>query len=197
MKILVRLFGVSLAVLFLVLMIGKAGTAPAEQDPLPNLGKDVSSLPGPVYVLEPTNFSNTGLSYLKTRVGEMKKMIDTACSKGTLTPDMVPAIAAVYGANGNFTGHDGLTYKGKCEISLYFYKLLAGNHKITDFHIQIKVIYAKEFTERMNTEKGDTDVIHSFYFILASSFKLDGKQVDPPGSTNCRHARVCDCNNGL
>jgi hypothetical protein len=197
MKAWVRLLGVSITVLFLVLMIGKAGTSLSGQVPILDSGKDVSSAQGPVYILEPVNFSSAGLSYLKARVGDMMKSINAASSKGPLTHDMVPAIAAIYGDNGNFTGHDGLTYKGKSEISLYFYKLLAAKHTIADFHIQIKVVYAKEFTERLHKGTLDTDVIHSFYFILASSFKLDNKQVDPPGSTNCRHARVCDCDNGL
>jgi hypothetical protein len=195
MKSLVRVLGVSFVFLFMVLLVGKAGTKPVEaQDPL----KDA------VVVFDPPESRwvefkpdwNARL-YINRLIGDMLKPIAHLQSGNPLTPDAIPLIAAVYGANGNFTGHDGRTYKGICEISLYFYRLI-GQYHVTDFSIQVKAVYAKEFTERAKMKDIPDDVVlHSFYFILASSFKLDGKPVDPLGSTNCCHIKICECSKGI
>ena len=206
MKSLVRVLGFSFVFLFMVLLVGKAGTKPVEaQDPL----KDA------VVVFDPPESKWIEFkpdwkarTYINEIIDEMLRPLAALQSGKPLTPDEIPLIAAIYGANGNFTGHDGLTYKGICEISMYFYRLITTHHQVTNFSIQVKAVYAKEFTERAKMakefiERGnmkdipDDLVLHSFYFILASSFKLDGKPVDPLGSTNCCHIKVCECSKGI
>ncbi len=200
MKTLVKVLGVSLVILFLILMVGKAGTKP--------LGAPDASK-GPVIIFDPpvesgewtksewfVNHKRVKVTdYLNDLTSRMLGPIDRIDSHVPLTSASVPLIAAVYGANGNFTGHDGLTYKGTCEISLYLYRLI-NRYKVTDFSIQIKVIYAKKYKKGLKSERSPNDVLHSFYFILESSFKLDGNPIDPIGSTNCPHVGMCECNSG-
>lgn len=195
MKSLVRVLGISFVFLFMALLVGKVGTKPVEAQ---------DSSRGPVIIFDPPESKWVEFkpgwnarAYIKQITGEMLKPIAKLQSGNPLTKDDIPLIAAVYGANGNFTGHDGLTYRGEREIAMYLDHLISC-HKVTAFSIQIKVICAKEFTERAKLKDiPDDAVLHSFYFILASSFKLDGVPVDPLGSTNCSHIKVCDCSKGI
>jgi hypothetical protein len=126
----------------------------------------------------------------------MRTRINKIPPRVPLTPGLIAEVTALYGPNGILTGHDGLTYRGDREISMYFHQLICC-HKVEDLKIEIKFVYAKEFTERAKNPNGSPeDIIHSLYFILSCSYRLDGQFVDPPSSTDCPHSRMCECSYG-
>lgn len=123
-------------------------------------------------------------------IKKLQQQIDAIPSKGPLTPAMISQIADVYGDNGNLTEHDGWTLRGKREISLYFARLL-DCHRVTDLKIEIKFVYAKEFTDTFKNPKKPEDIVHSVYFVLCISYMLDGQSVSVPGSANRAHQGSC------
>ena len=187
-------FGIRIVVLLAVLLTtvvfaGAPGQMAEKQESM-----EATKLPWPV-MWEPefSQWNPKSRAQVVKIVSDLQKLIESIPIKVPLAQGTIPQIAAIYGGNGIFTGHDGVTYRGEREIALYLKSLIAG-HKVSDFGIKIKFVYAKEFTDVLNDPHGlPDDVIHSVYFILSSSFMLDGRIVDPPGSTNCPHIRVCDC----
>lgn len=182
-----RFWVLGIVFVFLGLMIlsphGSVGqTAPA------------ANIKGPLIMWDPDERSWDPVSkqQLLTIVKGLQTQLD-AIPSGSLTPAVISQIADVYGDNGNLTGYDGWTLRGKREISLYFMRLL-DCHKTTDFKMEIKFVYVKEFTNTFKTAKGSPQaIVHSVYLVLSNSFMLDGQQVKVPGSTNCPHQADCTC----
>jgi len=128
---------------------------------------------------------------LKSIITQMQTMMDAIPSQGPLSAGIIGQIGDIYGQNGNLTGHDGWTLRGKREIVLYLSSLLAC-HKVSDFRMEIKSIYAKEFTDTFkNLKRNPGDVAHSVYFILCNSYVLDGQLIKVPGSITRRHQADC------
>jgi hypothetical protein len=154
------------------------------------------AMKGPMILWEPEDlkaWSEPGVAQVQHIVQQLQEDIDKIPPAGPLTKDMIARIAAIYGANGIMTGHDGETYRGSREIAMYL-SYLTLCRKVTDFRIQIKLVYAKEFTAVAKNLRGsDDDIIHSLYFILSTSYKIDGVPVDPLSSTECPHVRICEC----
>lgn len=187
MKVRIRIFGVACVFLTLFGVQSFWGQAPLR--PCPNVS---------LVMWEPdvSRWSQPSRDQVLMTIERLQQAIDRIPPRGPLTPAIIRQIVDVYGANGNLTGHDGLTYKGdqaaKNKIPDY---LRANMGAISDFSIEIKAVYAKEFTSAFKNVKNpnDNDVVHSLYFIFSNSFLLNGHLVDPPGSTNCPHIRICEC----
>jgi hypothetical protein len=180
---------VALAVLGAVLSAGKLAASLPEASQGPRVNPPTLMLDPE----DPKDWSANGLTQIHGIIEKLQTAIDKIPPTGPLTSGMVTDIVNIYGANGIMTGHDGATYRGTREISMYL-RQLALCSRITDFRIEIRVVYAKEFTDLAKLTKGsDNDVIHSVYFILNTSYKINGVPVDPPSSTSCPHIRVCEC----
>jgi hypothetical protein len=158
---------------------------------------------GPIILWEPAltegvkaggvGWSPGGKDQVMDIIKKMQDKLDQIPASGPLTEKAIGEIASVYGTNGILTGYDGTTYRGEREIAMYF-RLLSLTQSVTDVRIEIKLVYAKEFVQVANNMKGSPDdVIHSLYFVLATSYKIDGVPVDPPSSTECPHIRKCEC----
>jgi hypothetical protein len=185
MKVRIRIFGVALAFLGLLFFAGQGSmsqTARPVKPPLPTI----------MWEPDVSHWSPASRTQVMNIIAGLQQRIDAIPSKVPVTPAIVGQIAATYGANGNFTGADGWTYKGSEEIAAYLNKVLIPGH-LADFRIEIKFVYAKEFTERLNKGKEAQDVVHSLYFVFSNAFMLNARIVDPPGSTNCPHIRICEC----
>jgi hypothetical protein len=162
---------------------GQAGASLQSETPLPKMWDP-----------EVSKWSRKSQDQVEDIIKKLQKEIDLFLPAPSLDKKTIRKIAEIYGDNGIFIGHDGLTYRGRREIELYLNTLNA-EHKVSNFGIQIKFVYATEFSEAFNNPNGsDEDVVHRVHFILSSSFALDGSHADPPGSTECPHIRVCDCN---
>lgn len=185
MKSQIRVLGVA----FVVAALASFALIGAQPEPAPPMKPGV-----PVIMWEPdvSHWSPVSRTQVMNIIAGLQKRIDAIPSKVPVTPAIVGQIAAIYGANGNFTGADGWTYKGSEEIAAYLNRILIPGH-LADFRIEIKFVYAKEFTERLNKGKEPQDVVHSLYFVFSNTFMLNGRMVDPTGSTNCPHIRVCEC----
>jgi hypothetical protein len=184
MKLRLWVFGAVLVFLGLTFFSSEGSVSQVAQTP--NLTK-------PVIMWEPDNPIQKSKGQLLGIIENLQKQIDAIPSKGPLSPPMISQIAELYGQNGNFTAHDGWTLRGNREIRLYFSRLL-DCHKVTDFRIEIKFVYAKEFTDTVKKLTGTLeDISHSVYFILCNSFVLDGQLVRVPGSLSCAHQYPCPC----
>jgi hypothetical protein len=152
----------------------------------------------PVILWEPDEsaWSQPSKAQVLTIIDRMQKIIDKIQSKGPFDKATIGDIVLAYGANGIMSGAEGWTLRGNRQIATYFSNLLR-NSKVSDFKIEIKFVYAKEFTERFNDTKTPADaVVHSVYFVFSNSYSLDGRPVYSGGSTNCPHIKGCDCSNG-
>jgi|GEM_PF-5963332 len=149
----------------------------------------------PKIMWEPENlkdWSVNGKAQVEKTIFDLQNEIARLPANGPITAEMIPQIAAIYGANGIMTGYDGKTYRGDREISKYFGQLVACR-TVEDLQIRIKFVYAEEFTRAKMKDGRDDDVIHSLYYILLCSYRVDVRVVDPLSSTSCGHIRVCDC----
>jgi len=187
MKTWLRVFVV--AGVFLTLLGVQSFRGQVHQGPCPNVS---------VIMWEPdvSRWSPPSRDQVLMTIDNLQKAIDKVNVGGNLTPAIIDDILIVYGANGNLTGHNGLTYKGDPHAKLTIGDYLHANMgAISNFRIEIKAVYAKEFTAvlRNSQDPKGEDVVHSLYFILSNSFLLNGHPVDPTGSTNCPHIRMCDC----
>jgi hypothetical protein len=126
-------------------------------------------------------------------IERLQQQVSALSPKGSLTPELISRVSDLYGQDGIFTGHDGWTLRGNREIRLYFTQLLLC-HKVSDFRIEIKFVFAKEFTDTVKKETGTLDDIsHSLYFILLNSYVLDGKLIRLPALLSCTHQYPCPC----
>jgi hypothetical protein len=189
MKTCLRVLGMASLLVAFVSLTGQEGKTTQS---VTQLGADKL-----VVIIDPPDVKNWegGIQYVNDYVGDLQARLGKLVLPGPLTHAMVPYIVAVYGDNGNFTGHDGVTYRGVREISVYLDTLI-GCHKITNFKIELKVVYAKQIPPALRIDRGDDTVLHNIYFIYSCSFLLDGRLIDPLGSTNCTHVKVCECDRG-
>ena len=126
-------------------------------------------------------------------INSLMQKISAIPANTPLTPAMVKQITAIYGPDGNLTGYDGSTYQGSKEIALYLEQLLCC-HQVSNLKIEIKLVYVKEFTDRLYSPRVQpTDIVHTLYYILSNSYMMDGHRVVPPGSTICAHQTGCSC----
>ncbi len=186
-----HMVGIALVALAGALMAGQVGRA---QEPPIELGADrvVVIYDPPLATKGELAWEESGVNYVRGYEKELRVRLAKLVLPGPLTHGMLRDIVAVYGDNGSFTGHDGVTYRGVREIAVYFTSLL-DRHKITEFRIEPKVVYAKQIPPHMRVDKGDETVIHSIYLILSCTFRLDGRLIDPLGSTSCSHVKLCEC----
>lgn len=186
MKTWIRVLGIASVLLAFVSLTGQEPT-PGQR--MTQLGADRL-----IVIIDPPDVKDWegGIQYVKEYVGDLQARLGKLVLPGPLTHEMVPHIVAVYGDNGNFTGHDGVTYRGVREISVYLNTLISC-HKITNFKIELKVVYAKQIPPALRIDRGNDTVVHNIYFIYSCSFLLDGHLIDPLGSTNCSHVKVCEC----
>jgi hypothetical protein len=194
MKNRMRFFGIAVFVLAGALLSGPS--VKAQESPV-ELGADrlVVIYDPPLATKGTLEWEESGVRYVRDYLKDLGARLGKLVIPGPLTHDMVPEIVAIYGDNGNFTGHDGVTYRGVREISVYLNSLL-DCHKITDFRIEPKVVYAKQIPPHLRIDKGDFTVIHSIYFIFSCTFLVDGRLIDPLGSTDCTHVKMCECPKG-
>lgn len=180
-----RFWVLGVVLVFLGLMIFSSHGSVGQTAPGPNVT-------GPLIMWDPGEGSwiQTSRQQLLNIIDKLRAQIDAIPSKGSLTTAMISQIADVYGDNGNLTGYDGWTLRGKREISLYFTSLLAC-HKIADLKIEMKFAYAKEFTDTFKNPKKPEDIVHCVYFILCISYVLDGKLVSAPGFAYRGHQAPC------
>jgi hypothetical protein len=135
-----RFIVVALVLLAMAIPPGKAVTGQE---------KTQSLAPPPMVTWEPIDpnaWSQNGRAQVSGIIQRMQKSIDLLPPKGLLTGDTVRQVAAIYGPNGILTGYDGLTYRGAREIAMYFHQLMFSRH-VEDLKIEIKFVYAKEFTD--------------------------------------------------
>ncbi len=85
-------------------------------------------------------------------INSLMQKISAIPANAPLTPAMVKQITEIYGPNGNLTGHDGSTYQGSKEITLYLEQLLCCHH-VSDLKIAVKLVYVKEFTDKLYSPK--------------------------------------------
>jgi hypothetical protein len=169
------------------------------------LQEDKDRTKEPVMIFEPANRKEWsdkfgGIEAVYRIIRDVQVQCDAVSGRNPLNPKTINMIVDIYGDNGNLTGHDGHTYQGRREISRYLYRLLRGGHQITDFNMSVSALYAKEMThmiEMLKEKQDDSDFVHVIYFVFSGSFKLDGKLIDPPGSSTYGHSRICDDNNDL
>lgn len=190
MKHLLSVTAVGLALLVMAVPSGRATAGPPEK-----AGGD-----GPPVIMwepsDPNAWSVGGQGQVLSIIQQMEARIRKIPLTGLVTDGMIAQVAAIYGDNGTMTGDDGTTYRGAREIAMYF-RALSLCRKLADLRIEIKFVYAKEFTDRARDAGGKPeDIIHSLYFILSCSYRVNGQLVDPPSATLCAHSRTCECGTG-
>jgi len=190
MKHLMRMAAVVLVILVMAVPSVRATAGPPQKE---------GGEPLPMIMWEPANpnaWTVNGRAQVLGIIERMQALIRKIPLVGLVTSDVIGQVAALYGDNGILTSIDGTTLRGAREIAMYF-RQLALCQRVADIRIEIKFVYAMEYTARARDAGGrPEDIVHSLYFILSCSFLVDRQPVMLASSTSCPHSRLCECNYG-
>jgi hypothetical protein len=160
-----------------------------------SLSADQITTGQPVIIWEPaySKWSEISRNQVKSIIAQTLSEMDAIPPTSTLDDPILEKILKLHGVNGIFTGHDGKTYRGRGEIGGHLRQF---QKNIKNLRGDLKAVYAKEFTDVLNSSKpSPEDIVHSVHLIFSWAYILNDKAVDPPSSTTFRHTRVCDWSN--
>jgi len=155
-----------------------------------------SGVKPPLIVWEPGEWSEASKGQVLKIISDVQEELANINKLGTSQelPDVaIDKIKDLHGKNGFFTAHDGKVHGGAENIKAH---LNDNKSHIKKFQIQLKVVCAKEFTDRFNNPATQPEeVVHSLIFIFSSTYEYDGKTVDPLSTATCPHVKLCECRN--